>query len=211
MERGRRGWYDGNGWEWACDWWLILVFLILLGVIVPFVIIYNNDDKITTTTTTIVNPQPGSVGTVQLADGAVTAAKMATNVLTRPHHWECVNASSELQAAVDWAQNDVNADSKGVLLHNVVTKHAGCRACDDTLMLYGDLDMWLALGVAACAPTTHAQAVQDCTAVHAISNVAHPHSYLNMDTMHVGLNCSASGTRRRALLQIGDYTNDVIM
>ena len=195
--------------EMACDLWLIVICLIFLGVFIPLIIIYNNDDKTTTTTTTVVNPQPGSVGTTQLADGAVTVAKLDPSVLTRPHHWECVNASSELQDAVDWAQNEVNENSKGVLLHNVVTKHAGCRACDGTLMLYGDLDLWLDLGSAACTPTSHAQAVQDCAAVHAISNVAHPHSYLNMDMMHVGINCSTSGSRRRrALLQdIGSNLN----
>ena len=185
---------DSHRYEWACDVWLVVAFLVVLGVTIPFIVIYAKDD---------VNPQPGSVGTAQLADGAVTAAKMAPGVLTRPHHWECVNASSELQAAVVWAQNGVNENSNGVLLHNVFTKHAGCRACDGTLMVYGDLDLWISIGSLDCTPPTRAQAVQDCVTVHDIANVAHPHSYLNVD-MIVGINCSFSGARRRALLNIND-------
>jgi hypothetical protein len=196
MER-KRGQYenydmgDGHRWEWACDVWLVVFFLVVLGVTIPFIVIYAKDD---------VNPQPGSVGTAQLADGAVTAAKMAPDVLTRPHHWECLNASSEMQAAVDWAQNGVNVNSRGVVIHSVFTKHPRCRACDGTLMVYGDLDMWLSIGAGACTPQTRAQLVHDCVAVHTVSNIAHPHSFLNLKTMHIGINCSTYAARRRALL-----------
>ena len=184
--------------DWECGWdgmwwWFVIIWIILVAAIaIPLSLADTDDDTVVVTSPT---PAASAVGTAQLEDGAVTVAKLAPGALQRPHHWECTNASDVVQAAVDWAQNGANWYTKGVLMHNALTRHPNCRACDGTLMLYGDAALWAS---APCVPMTHSQILAYCNSIHSISNIAHPHSYLPNNAL-VGINCTAPTAARRLL------------